>query len=142
MAIRPERAVFLYQTTFCATLQPPTHLTASYETYFSLYSSIFSLPPSIPMYHVPGNHDIPLGPWPQFSPAARDRYAKHFGTPNEVITVANHSIVLLDSVSLVEEDYRRYASEMQFGEWDGVEGGVIEFVKSIGDGELYLCRTW
>jgi hypothetical protein len=49
--------------------------------------------------------------------------------------------VLLDSVSLVEEDYRRYASEMQFGEWDGVEGGVIEFVKSIGDGRSFLIEA-
>jgi hypothetical protein len=87
------------------------------------------------MYYVPGNHDLPLGPNRLFSPYARDRYAKHFSPPNAILPVANHSLILLDAVGLVEEDYRRYAAEMQFGEWDGLEGGVIEFVKSLRDGE-------
>jgi hypothetical protein len=41
----------------------------------------------------------------------------------------------------VEEDYRRYAAETQFGEWDGVAGGVIEFVKGLGDGRLSGIET-
>lgn len=49
------------------------------------------------------------------------------------MSIANHSLILLDAVGLVEEDYRRYAAEMQFGEWDGIEGGVIEFVKSAAE---------
>lgn len=87
------------------------------------------------MHYVPGNHDIPLGPHRLFSPKARERYSTHFSEPNAVLEVANHSMILLDAVGLVEEDYRRYAAEMQFGEWDGVEGGVIEFVKALGEGE-------
>jgi hypothetical protein len=90
------------------------------------------------MYFVPGNHDLPLGPNRLFSPHARDRYASHFSPPNAILEIANHSLILLDAVGLVEEDYRRYAAEMQFGEWDGVEGGVIEFVKSLGDGKSCL----
>lgn len=43
---------------------------------------------------------------------------------------------MLDAPSLVEEDYRRYAAEVQLGEWEGVAGGVIEFVKTLGEGEL------
>jgi hypothetical protein len=42
---------------------------------------------------------------------------------------------MLDAPSLVEEDYRRYAAEVQLGEWEGVPGGVIEFVKSLGEGK-------
>jgi hypothetical protein len=103
-----------------------------YEDYYKLFTSIFNIPPPIPIYYVPGNHDIPLGP--KYSPLARDRYAKHFSQPNAILEVANHSLILLDAVGLVEEDYRRYASEMQFGEWDGVEGGVIEFIKDLHDG--------
>ena len=38
----------------------------------------------------------------------------------------------------MEEDYRRYAAEMQFGEWDGIEGGVIEFVKALGEREFSI----
>ena len=108
-----------------------------YEEYYSLFHSIFRLPETTPMHFVPGNHDLPLGPpskW--FSPHARDRYETHFSEPNSVLSVANHSFVLLDAVGMVEEDYRRYASEMQFGEWDGLEGGVIEFVKELGEGKL------
>jgi len=45
---------------------------------------------------------------------------------------------MLDAPSLVEEDYRRYAAEVQLGEWEGVAGGVIEFVKTLGDG---TCTT-
>lgn len=90
------------------------------------------------MHFVPGNHDIPLGPNRLFSPHARDRYARHFSPPNAILPIANHSLIMLDAVGLVEEDYRRYAAEMQFGEWDGVEGGVIEFVKDLGDSESAL----
>ncbi|KAK6904396.1 hypothetical protein L486_08017 [Kwoniella mangroviensis CBS 10435] len=104
-----------------------------YEEYYNLFRSIFQLPPSVPTHFVPGNHDIPLGPNRLFSPHARDRYAKHFSPPNAILPIANHSLIMLDAVGLVEEDYRRYAAEMQFGEWDGVEGGVIEFVKELGD---------
>ena len=110
----------------------------SYESYFSIFESIFRLPESVPMYYVPGNHDIPLGPNRLFSPQARDRYARHFSAPNKILEIANHSLILLDAVGLVEEDYRRYAAEMQFGEWDGIEGGVIEFVKGLGERELQV----
>ncbi|EIW67142.1 hypothetical protein TREMEDRAFT_34063, partial [Tremella mesenterica DSM 1558] len=104
-----------------------------YDDYVSLFRSIFRLPTSTPMFFVPGNHDVPLGPNPLFSPLARDRYSKHFSPPNAILPIANHSLILLDAVGLVEEDYRRYAAEMQFGEWDGVGGGVIEFVKALGE---------
>ncbi|WWD21088.1 hypothetical protein CI109_105569 [Kwoniella shandongensis] len=104
-----------------------------YEDYYRQFRSIFQLPSNVPMHFVPGNHDIPLGPNKMFSPHSRDRYAQHFSPPNAILPIANHSLIMLDAVGLVEEDYRRYAAEMQFGEWDGVEGGVIEFVKDLGD---------
>ncbi|WWC64130.1 uncharacterized protein I303_106738 [Kwoniella dejecticola CBS 10117] len=107
-----------------------------YEEYHNLFRSIFQLPSNVPMHFVPGNHDIPLGPNRLFSPHARERYATHFSRPNTILPIANHSLIMLDAVGLVEEDYRRYAAEMQFGEWDGVEGGVIEFVKDLGENPL------
>jgi hypothetical protein len=42
---------------------------------------------------------------------------------------------MLDAVSLIEEDYRRYAAEVQLGEWEGVPGGVIEFIKRLAQGQ-------
>jgi hypothetical protein len=112
-------------------------LISRYDEYHTLFRSIFTLPPSVPMHFVPGNHDLPLGTTREFSPYARNRYAKYFSPPNSVLPIANHSLILLDAVGLVEEDYRRYAAETQFGEWDGVAGGVIEFVKGLGDGTSY-----
>ena len=58
-----------------------------------------------------------------------------FSKPNELVSIANHTFIMLDAPSLVEEDYRRYAAEVQLGEWEGVPGGVIEFVKSLGEGK-------
>lgn len=74
-----------------------------------------------------------LGPNPLFSPRSKERYAENFTPPNALLSVANHTIILLDAVSLVEEDYRRYAAEVQLGEWEGVRGGVIEFIKALGE---------
>jgi hypothetical protein len=94
------------------------------------------------MYFVPGNHDLPLGSNPRlFSPYARERYARYFAESNSILSIANHTFILLDAVGLVEDDYRRYKAEMQFGEWDGEEGGVIEFVKELGYGGFYLRST-
>jgi hypothetical protein len=65
-----------------------------------------------------------------------------FSPPNALLPIANHTFILLDAVSLVEEDYRRYAAEVQLGEWEGVQGGVIEFVKALGEGKFdVLCAT-
>lgn len=106
-----------------------------------MFKSIFRLPTTVPMYYVPGNHDIPLGrTGNRFSSHARQRYIDHFSSPNSIVTIANHSIILLDSIGLVEEDYRRYYAEMQFGEWEGSEDGVIGFVQDLGRGK-FIART-
>ncbi|KAI5450911.1 hypothetical protein NCC49_002651 [Naganishia albida] len=104
-----------------------------YRTYLDRFKSIFSLPDSTPMYYVPGNHDLGLGPNRLFSPYAKQRYAENFTPPNALINIANHTFIMLDAVSLIEEDYRRYAAEVQLGEWEGVPGGVIEFIKNLSD---------
>ena len=52
-----------------------------------------------------------------------------------MVEIRNHSFVLLDSPGLVEEDYRRFAAEMEFDEWLPVSGGSIAFVKKVAEGE-------
>ncbi|KAJ9111074.1 hypothetical protein QFC19_001272 [Naganishia cerealis] len=47
-----------------------------YQTYVNRFKSIFQLPEGIPMYYVPGNHDLGLGPNRLFSPYAKQRYAE------------------------------------------------------------------
>lgn len=93
------------------------------------------------MYYVPGNHDIPLGKNRYFSPQARKRYIEHFGETNMAVPIANHTLILLDAIRLVEEDYRRYHAEMQFGEWRGIDNGVIEFVKLLGKGAFVWLHS-
>jgi hypothetical protein len=56
------------------------------------------------------------------------------------VDIANHTFILLDAVSLIEEDYRRYAAEVQLGEWQGVPGGVIEFIKNLSDSKSPVAR--
>lgn len=107
---------------------------ASYDEYYQIFRSIFKLHPTTDIYFVPGNHDIGLGPPGTFSPFARRRFQEHFGDLNAVVSVANHSLILLDSIGLIEEDRRRYAAEIQYGEWSGIAGGVIEFVQGLGKG--------
>jgi len=63
-----------------------------------------------------------------FSGQARRRFRQHFGPEQQVVEVGNHSFVLLDAPGLVDEDYRRYAAEIDFEEWEGLEHGPISFV--------------
>ncbi|KAJ9094962.1 hypothetical protein QFC21_005754 [Naganishia friedmannii] len=113
-------------------LKDPTNLPHHrYQTYTNRFKSIFQLPEGTPMYYVPGNHDLGLGPNRLFSPYAKQRYAENFTPPNALVNIANHTFIMLDAVSLIEEDYRRYAAEVQLGEWEGVPGGVIEFIKQL-----------
>lgn len=53
-----------------------TSLHHRYQTYVNRFKSIFQLPEGTPMYHVPGNHDLGLGPNRLFSPYAKQRYAE------------------------------------------------------------------
>ncbi|KAJ6594040.1 Metallo-dependent phosphatase-like protein [Mycena capillaripes] len=94
-----------------------------YESYFRRFKSIFPLDASIPQYFIPGNHDTGLGVSDQFSEKAGTRYKSHFGPLNSHVTIANHTVILLDAPSLVEEGSQR----------DGkpVPGGPVELVQSF-----------
>lgn len=86
------------------------------------------------MYYLPGNYDIPLGnPGNVFErPAtARARFMRSFGPLHSIVNVTGHNFVLLDSIGLVEEDYRRYGAEVNFEEYNGDDSSVIEFIKRI-----------
>ncbi|KAF8897076.1 Metallo-dependent phosphatase-like protein [Gymnopilus junonius] len=63
-----------------------------YEDYYQRFSDIFRVTDGIPVYFIAGNHDTGLGISSQFSDEARSRYSAHFGTPNKVISIANHSL--------------------------------------------------
>ncbi|KAJ6587057.1 Metallo-dependent phosphatase-like protein [Mycena vulgaris] len=108
---------------------------AEYEQYVRRFKSIFPLDPNIPRYFIPGNHDTGLGISEQFSKKAAARYISHFGPLNNRITIANHTIILLDAPSLVEEDFQRSSKGNSYSNWQPVPGGPIELVQLFSKSE-------
>lgn len=64
----------------------------------------------------------------------RQRYERHFGPVNRHLSLANHSLVLLDSPGIVDEDYIRAGHGTSFEEWIPLRDGAIEFVKGLAAG--------
>lgn len=77
-----------------------------------------------------------------FSTQARDRYISHFGPLNTHVSIANHTVVLLDAPGLVEEDYQRHGRGHTYEQWRPVPGGPIQFANTFAQGELFFCRTY
>ncbi|KAH8119213.1 Metallo-dependent phosphatase-like protein [Phellopilus nigrolimitatus] len=102
-----------------------------YQRYYDRFKSIFSTDPSTEVYYIAGNHDIGLGSSRVFSPHARKRYIAHFGPLNYQVSVANHTLVMLDAPGLVEEDYRRAKAGQSFENWPAPANGAISFVNNF-----------
>lgn len=99
-------------------------------------TSPFPLPTTTPS--LPTQHNDSLGKSRAFSPSARRRYIEHFGPLNYKISLANHTLVMLDAPGLVEEDYRRAQTGLSFDEWPAPLGGATDFISSISAGK-YSC---
>ncbi|KAG7446241.1 Metallo-dependent phosphatase [Guyanagaster necrorhizus] len=108
---------------------------SEYEDYFRRFMHIFGLNADMPAYFIPGNHDTGLGISATFSHDARARYISHFGPLNSQFSIANHTLVLLDAPTLVEEDYRRNGRGQSFDDWKAAPDGPIQFVKSFSAGQ-------
>ncbi|KAF8590903.1 Metallo-dependent phosphatase [Ramaria rubella] len=101
-----------------------------YTRYYNRFRSIFQL--DIPVYFLPGNHDVDLGYSFGRGSTARDRYREHFGATNQQMNFDNHTtFVLIDAPGLVDEDYHRHAAQVNFHEWRGSEGGTVNFLKNF-----------
>jgi hypothetical protein len=81
---------------------------------------------------------IRLGKSRSFSSQARQRYQANFGPANDRISIGNHTALLLDSPSLVEEDYIRNAAGVDYDQWPGLTGGTIQFVKDVTKGVVFI----
>lgn len=66
-----------------------------------------------------------------FSDAARSRYIEHFGQPNLEISVANHTLVLFDAPSYVDEDSKRHGQKKSFERWVPIPHGALDFMKKF-----------
>ncbi|PPQ93810.1 hypothetical protein CVT25_013519 [Psilocybe cyanescens] len=105
-----------------------------YNAYFNRFNKIFALDLDIPVYFIPGNHDVGLGAKVvQFSETARSRYIAHFGQPNQEISVANHTLVLFDAPSYADEDSKRNGQKKSFERWVPVPHGALDFMKKFSD---------
>lgn len=104
---------------------------------------------------MPGNHDIgcvfifasscsylsflySLGDSKSFSPSARTRYKSHFGPLNSHTSIANHTVILLDAMGLVEEDYQRHSRGQSYAQWKPMPGGTVEFAASFAKGQGFI----
>ncbi|KAL5528510.1 hypothetical protein ACEPAF_7646 [Sanghuangporus sanghuang] len=105
-----------------------------YQVYYNRFKSIFSTDSSTKIYYIPGNHDIGLGSSRTFSHHAKSRYVKHFGPLNYQVSLANHTLVMLDAPGLVEEDYRRSSAGQKFETWEPLHSGAIEFGNKFASG--------
>lgn len=73
---------------------------------------------------------------PEKSKIARRRYRKHFGPFNQAVSIANHTLVLIDAPGLVEEDNTRASHGSQLEHYEPMKNGSMEFIKSIDPGMI------
>ena len=85
----------------------PHHVCGRYQEYVGRFRSIFSAPPSVPVYYIPGNHDVGLGSRRNTSSFARPRYRSAFGPLAQHVVLGGHSLFMVDAPALVDEDLRR-----------------------------------
>ncbi|KAH9963735.1 hypothetical protein BC827DRAFT_1266096 [Russula dissimulans] len=102
-----------------------------FSAYVRLFEDRFPLDPGVEARYIPGNADVGLGVSNTFSKHVRQRYEGHFGHVNQHLYMANHSLVLLDSPGIVDEDYIRAGHGTSFEEWIPLRDGAIEFVKGL-----------
>jgi ethanolamine phosphate phosphodiesterase len=78
-----------------------------------------------------------------FTKHVRQRYEQYFDPVNQHFTMANHSLILLDSPGIVDEDYIRAGHGTSFEEWVPLRDGAIEFVKGLAVGmSKHLLHKW
>ena len=61
---------------------------------------------------------------------------------NQHLSLANHSLILLDAPGIVDEDYTRAGHGTSFEEWIPLRDGAIEFVKGLAEGPLYPMHVF
>ncbi|KAI0356201.1 Metallo-dependent phosphatase [Trametes cingulata] len=135
---RPDRVVFLGDMMDNGRVDMSDE---EYAQYVRRFRSIFAHDESLPMHYIPGNHDIGLGASSssyRFSDHARERYLSSFGPLNQRIALANHTVLLIDAPTLVDEERERAAAGMSYAQWavsrpDSTIAFVNTFAKTGAD---------
>lgn len=113
------------------------HPDDEFTEYVEHFTDFFVSPlgQGVEVRYIPGNADVGLGIASAFSKHVRQRYERHFGRANMLLTTSNHSLVLLDAPGIVDEDYMRAGHGTTFEEWIPLRDGAIEFVKGLASEE-------
>ncbi|KAH9978753.1 Metallo-dependent phosphatase-like protein [Lactifluus volemus] len=101
---RPQTVIFLGDMLDNGFANMPI---SEYLAYARRFRSIFPTSPSLPVYYLPGNHDVGLGDGGDTSADARARYAVTFGPLSQYVALGGHSLLMIDAPALVDEDWRR-----------------------------------
>ncbi|KAH9942324.1 uncharacterized protein BXZ73DRAFT_97737 [Epithele typhae] len=102
-----------------------------YEIHYRKFMDLFGRNRRVPSYFVPGNNDVGLNIDPTAARQARLRFTKHFGPLNQMISIRNHTLVMVDAPGLVEEDYIRAAKSTEYKDWTPKPHGPVEFIQSL-----------
>jgi len=85
------------------------------------------------VHYLPGNNDVGLNVDPIESKHARRRFKEHFGPLDQMVTIRNHTLALLDASGIIEEDYRRLRGGPGY---ETPKGGTMSFAGSLPSGLL------
>ncbi|ETW80542.1 hypothetical protein HETIRDRAFT_21171, partial [Heterobasidion irregulare TC 32-1] len=105
-----------------------------YNAYLHRFYNIFSPISTAPIYYLPGNHDVGIGATADKKKMARLRYMSNFGPLNQHVSLANHSLVLIDAPILVEEDRVRKQQGQEGTQWLPKELKEAKFIHSLNSG--------
>ncbi len=74
---------------------------------------------------------------------AHERYVSHFGPMNQRVTMADHTLTLIDAPGLVDEDHHRDQAGLSFTEWKPIRDGTVDFVEKLegGTSDTGMIRT-
>ncbi|CAD6564688.1 MAG: hypothetical protein CYPHOPRED_004621 [Cyphobasidiales sp. Tagirdzhanova-0007] len=102
--------------------------------YVHRFQNIFRpTPKKLPIYHVPGNHDLGLHLTRGGSAYSRERFTETFGRLNGEVDLGNHTILWIDAPGLLEETSS--ASDLSGeGLLEISNGGVVEFLRLFRKG--------
>jgi len=116
----------------------PRSCVARYDDYYETFTKMFPIPDETAVHHLPGNNDVGLNMDPAESQHARRRFTKHFGPLDQTVTIQNHTLVLLDSSRIIEEDYRRLRAGPKH---ESHQDETTSFVESLQPGPLLIIGS-
>ena len=113
-----------------------------YQEYVGRFHSIFRAPSSVPVYYIPGNHDVGLGDRRNTSSLARPRYISTFGPPTQHVKLGGHSLFMIDGPALVDEDLRR-ENVGEEGNTNGLPQDLkyLQYMRALQVASGYLVRS-